>query len=74
MVDHDAVDFVRDVLEGIHDTLQILEDFASHRELERIGPSGLESAPEAQGMDLVGLAFKAHHAGRSGCATSPRWH
>ena len=60
VIDNDAVDLVRHILERIRHWLEILEHFASDRELKRIGPRGLERAPQAQRMDLVCLALKAH--------------
>ena len=55
VIDNDAVDLVRHVLERIRHSLEILEHFASDRELQRIGPGSLERAPQAQSVDLVCL-------------------
>ena len=70
VVDHDAVDFVRDILERVGDALEMLVDFARHNELHRgLGmlPEGFLEAARVnvvrgpfQADDLLGDLVDAH--------------
>src|SRR5689334_16448008 len=61
VVDHDAVDFVRDVFKGVGDPFEMLVDLASDDELHRRVGMLVECLLEAGGMNVVDAAFEAHH-------------
>ena len=58
MVDDDAVDDVGDVLEGVDDPLEMLEDFPLDDEVDRIAVAvRLEGFLQPGRMDFVGMAL-----------------
>ena len=58
MIDYDTVDRIGDVLERVGHPLEVPEHLAGDGELQRVGPSALERALEAGGVDVVRLAFE----------------
>ena len=61
MINHNAVNLVGDILESINDTFEVLEDFAPHDELERIGLTmRLKRMFQTRRMDFVGVALHAN--------------
>src|SRR3546814_19871380 len=58
VVDDQAVDFVRDVLETVGHAFEMAEKFARDQKTHRVrGPMLLEQALEARGVDLVGMTL-----------------
>jgi hypothetical protein len=59
VVDHDAVDLVRDIFEGVGDPFEMLEHLAIDGELHRARLRiFLESGLEAGCVDIVGDSFE----------------
>src|SRR3546814_20731665 len=61
VVDDQAVDFVRDVLETVGHAFEMAEKFARDQKTHRVrGPMLIEQALEARGVDLVGMTLHPH--------------
>jgi len=58
VIDHDAVDLIGHVLEGVGYAFQVPKDFARHRELQRLLPRLLKGALQSGRVNVVGIAFE----------------
>src|SRR4051812_29840389 len=62
VLDHRAVDFVRHVLQAVHHTLQVIEDFRSYPEVKRsLRPLHLVKTAPPGIMEVVCLALDLRH-------------
>src|SRR3546814_2375005 len=61
VVDDQAVDFVRDILEGVGDAFEMAEKLARDQEARRVRLAMFaEQALEADGVDIVRMTFHPH--------------